>query len=52
MFIPNNKGTYLEIKLLEVRHMSRVKFFLPWLTKLRFETDVLEHVHVWPSYHT
>jgi hypothetical protein len=29
--------------------MRRLKFFLPWLTKFRFETDVFERV--WPPLH-
>ena len=40
--LTKNKGTNLETKLLEVRHISRPKFFYLWLTNLHFETNIFE----------
>ena len=43
-FLPNEERTNIETKLLEVRHMSRPKLFLPQPTGLRFETGVFKRV--------
>ena len=48
--LPNTRGINLKIQFLEVRLMSRPTIFLPWLTKLRFKTDVFEHM--WPPLHS
>ena len=42
LMFSKKKGTNLETKLLEVRPMSRPKFVLPSLAKLKFKTNVNE----------
>ena len=50
MALTKKRWTNLETQILEVRHMSRLKFFHPGLTNLHFKTDIFEHVCGLPSH--